>query len=262
MFNVELCKQYVEELINNDEVERALLVLDNVPAYYRANLDPELEKLRTDILKALCTTHAYLTSGLDSNVDETTAIANLRYNLRGRLVEEEVKRLNSNGKMPHIVDVGPGEYWIPLGLKQLGYNFTYWDVAVDENTQKMAHPLLTNYRVPKVPDAPQIFVALEIIEHLPEPRDLATECLRHCGEFPEYIHLSTPHFCYDPAPKEWRKPCGLPHLRAYTPTEFCEVAANIFSGYHWQIYTDRIISLRGVRKDLPENPATPIIQVG
>lgn len=263
MFDVTLCEKYVESLIQHDEVERALMVLDNLPALLRDRPPMSLVKLRTDIVAALITTHAYMNSGLDSNVREDSAVANLQYNVRGQMAEAEVRKYNAAGVTPHLVDVGPGEYWIPLGLKKLGLQFTYWDVAVDTNTQAVAHPLLKDYRFPKEKRThlkqPQIFLALEIIEHLPQPLDLATECLRHCGEWPERIHLSTPMYCYDPSPKDWRKPCGLPHLRAYTPHEFHETAKRVFPGYEWQMYADRILSLRGLRWDVAESKGEALI---
>jgi len=263
MFNLTLALQCVNDLIDMDEVERALLLLDNLPAKYREDPPPQVVRLRTDILAALCTTHAYMNSGLDSQVKPESAADNLRYNIRGRLVEAEVKKYNEQKLIPHLVDVGPGEYWIPIGLAQLGYRFTYWDIGVDQDTAKAAHPHLSLYRQPKrFLNQPQIFVALEIIEHLPSPQDLVTECLRHCEGWPERIHLSTPHNCYDESPKEWRKPCGLPHLRAYTRNEFLQTAEKLFPNYVWQMYADRIQSLRGLRKDTAQGQDTPIIPIG
>jgi hypothetical protein len=261
MFDPILCAKYVESLIHMDEVERALLVLDNVPAEYRDNPPENLALLRNQIVASLCTAHAYMSSGLDAKVMPEHAVPNLHHNLRGLIVEAEVKRYNAAGKIPHIVDVGPGEYWIPIGLLQLGFRFTYWDIAFDSGTQAAAHPMLGSVRQPKAsPEQPQIFLGLEIIEHLPSPMDLGVECLRHCGKWPERVHLSTPHYTYDTREKDWRKPCGLPHLRAYTPLEFLDSAKKIFPGYEWQIYSSNILSLRGMRRDVVENANEPIVQ--
>lgn len=259
-FDPILCEKYVESLIHMDEVERALLVLENIPAEFRDSPPENLFKLRRQILASLCTAHAYMSSGLDAQVIPEHAIPNLHLNLRGKLIEAEVKKYNEQGKTPHIVDVGPGEYWVPIALKQLGYRFTYWDVAFDAKTQSVAHPLLEmRVSIPAV-NQPRIFLALEIIEHLPAPSDLSVECLRHCQDWPERIHLSTPRYTYDTKEKDWRKPCGLPHLRAYTPTEFLSTARKLFPGYEWQIYSDRIMSLRGMRWDVLEDINTPIVQ--
>jgi predicted transcriptional regulator len=262
MFDPKKCVEYVESLVQMDEVERALLVLDNVPAEFRDKPTPEMVAIRSHILAALCTTHAYLSSNLDSTVQAENAVANLEYNMRGVLIREEVRQYNEERKTPHLVDVGPGEYWIPLALKELGMQFTYWDVAIDQQTQRVAHPLLKDFRRERGPvDQPQIFLGLEIIEHLPEPRDLAVECLRHCQDWPQRIHLSTPCYTFDPGEKDWRKPCGLPHLRANTPMEFGDAASRIFPGYQWQLYAGRILSLRGIRKDEASDVSTPLIKI-
>lgn len=262
MWSVDSCAGYVESLVQADEVERALLVLDNVPAKFRANPPPVLVRLRDQIIGALCTTHAYMSSGLDSKVSAEAAVDNLRYNIRGQLIEAEVKRYNEQKLMPHIVDVGPGEYFIPLALAQLGYRFTYWDVGVDPETAKQAHPLLALNRQPKkLTDQPTVFMALEIIEHLPETRDLTVECLRHCGWWPERVHLSTPRHCYDENEKDWRKPCGLPHLRAYTEAEFIAEAKKLFPNYEWQMYSSHIQSLRGLRKDALQDLDKPLVVI-
>lgn len=259
-FDPILCQKYVESLIQMDEVERALLVLDNVPAEYRDAPPENLFNLRREIQASLCTPHAYMSSGLDAKVMPEHAIPNLHHNLRGQLIEAEVKKYNAAGKIPHLVDVGPGEYWVPIALKQIGYRFTYWDVAFDTGTQAAAHPIL-NMRVARpLPDQPRIFLALELIEHLPATSDLSVECLRHCGDWPERVHLSTPRYTYDSREKDWRKPCGLPHLRAYTPTEFLAEARKLFPGYEWQIYSNRIMSLRGMRWDVTDDVNTPIVQ--
>lgn len=262
---IDLCVKYVENLIMNDEVERALIVLDNVPAHWRDHPPVELKKLRSDILAAMTTAHAYMSSDLDSAVNKETAIDNLRFNLRGRLAEAEVRKYNELGHAPHIVDVGPGEYWIPIALKNLGLKFLYHDVGMDQRTKKSAHPLIVDHLAPWPNDSasrPRIFMALEIIEHLPEPRDLAVEAQRHCGGWPDRIHLSTPLYCYDPEPKDWRKPCGLPHLRAYTQLEFLDTAKKIFPGYVWQLYVSKIMSLRGLRQDVAESANVPLVEDG
>ncbi len=248
-FNAEMCAQYAESLVHMDEVERALLVLDNVPAYYRDNPPEILKKLRADILKALCTTHAYMVSGLDTRASAETGDAWISSQLRGILLEQEVSRYNEEGLTPHIFDMGPGEYGAPIGLAGHRRQFTYDFIGLDGSTMASAKPLLEGISKKRGDFEPVIFLGLELIEHLPSPQDLAVECLRHCGGWPDRIHLSTPQYTFDVRQKNWRKPCGLPHLRAYTPAEFITAAAKIFPGYSWQMYPSQLTSLRGMRSD-------------
>jgi hypothetical protein len=254
-FDEKVLIEYLEMLIDADEVERALIVLDNVPGYYRDNPTPGMRLIREQIMGAMITPHAYMSSGLDANVRPDAAISVLKELLRGRLVLSEVRR-KFFPKPYHVVDVGPGEYWFPLALDQLGLDFTYVDIVMDQNTQKVAHPLLLHRRLDTVPsvtrpptETPCLYLALEIIEHLPEPRDLAIEAVRWCGKWPERIHLSTPRYTFDGAEKDWRKPCGLPHLRTYTPREFIAEVQRIFPTYHLELFEGQIMSIRGQRSD-------------
>lgn len=249
-FDENLAAKFIEMLVEGDEVERALLVMDNLPAFYRDNPPFRIARLRQDILGAICTPHAYFSSGLDAQVKPAEAEYYLNTLLRGILVQREVARYNRRGISPHIVDVGPGEYFVPIGLQAKGFRFTYWDVGFDQNTKRAAHPIIKEvHRERPEDEQPIIYLALEIIEHLPSPQDLAVEALRHCGKWPDRIHLSTPCYTYDGKKKEWRKPCGLPHLRAYTPKEFAGVADKLFPNYKFEFHGSQIMSLRGQRLD-------------
>lgn len=247
-FNPHLVEQYVNTLLHADETERALLVIDNIPAFYREHMPPNLKKLRDDIVKARITPRGYLDSSYDALICKETAVPIFDAHARFVHVEDSVKAYNAKDITPHIVDCGPGEYIIPIALKEKSYKFTYRPLAMDQVAKKKALPLIDDV-VASFGKA-HIFCALEIIEHLPYPADLATECLAECGGWPEEIHLSTPLYTYDGSIKEWNKPGGLPHLRAYTINEFYFEAVKIFPGYQWAIFPGTIISLKGVRIDL------------
>lgn len=249
----------VNTYVEADEVERALWILNNLPGVYRDQMPVKLAKLRTEILKAMVTPHAYMSCDLDATVDKEANLRNFEVLMRTKLIEAETKRFLEKGPSSiHIVDVGPGEYMVPMGLMARGMAFTYNPVFMDKKAFAAAKPEIEPCIVttPGTPDE-TIFLALEIIEHLPAPQDLATECLRHCGGWPARIHLSTPMYTYDGSAKNWRKPCGLPHLRAYTPAEFLVEAQRTFPGYVWQLYPGVIMSLRGMRSDMIDS--VPIV---
>lgn len=244
--------QVVRMLVDADEVERALLVLDNVPARYREIPDPMLLKLRGEILGSMITAHGYLSSTMDADVSIENALLVLNHQLRGKILYAEVTQYNKQLRTPHIIDVGPGEYFVPIGLSQRQKVFTYEPISMDSKARQSAEEILASSHIGRVAikDEPTIFVALEIIEHLPDPRDLAIEAAKYTdGKMPDRIHLSTPHYTYDGRPKS----CGrhaLPHLRAYTSHEFVAEANRIFKGYDWHLYGGgEILSLRGCKRE-------------
>lgn len=263
-FQIEPYLTLAKMLCDADEPERALIVLEQLPAHYRDHLPVEIVKLRGKISGAMITAHAYMSCDLDAKVDVEQGTSLLNGLLRGKLLKAEVEGLQGIEFSPHIVDVGPGEYWALLGLDAEKLRFTYEDVSMLKRTGKQAWEMVSRegiarhvwpkWRGKEEIYFPKIFVALEIIEHLPSPLDLRIEALRHCGEWPEHVHLSTPMYTYDGAKKEWDKPCGLPHLRAYTPQEFIDAAKSIFPGYRWDFYGSQIMSLRGTRADLEHRP--------
>lgn len=245
-------------LCSADEPERALKVLDLLPAMYRENTPKEIAEMRSLIKSKLITPHGYLSDAHDNHVyvDFETARQQIIGTLRGYLMQAELDLL----KNPHIVDVGPGEYWLLQGL--LG-QFTYKDVALDRNTQSEIKTMprykerFKDYKTEVDGERARIFSAMEIIEHLSNPHELAWEAYKHFdGQYPHYIHMSTPEYTYDYHP-DWRTDRhGLPHLRAYTPKEFYDAACEIFPGYSWQIYrnptpgTPYVMSIRGVSNNL------------
>lgn len=252
-FDSKLVEQYVNTLVEADETERALLVLDNLPAFYRDNYPKNLKTLRDQIIKARITASGYLQNSYDSTVTTEGALNCFNALPRFKLIEQEVKRYNEKKVAPHIVDMGPGEYPIPIALKAKGYQFSYKPIAMDQKAYKAAYELIKENLV-ETSSAPHIFCALEVIEHIPDTTDLATEMLSYCGVEPERIHLSTPLYTYDGSKKNWKKIAGQPHLRAYTPNEFFMEARSIFPGYNWEMYMGQIMSLRGISIQSPQEP--------
>lgn len=248
------CEEYVRMLIDHDEVERALLVLENVPAHIRDKIPKNLSTLRNEILYAMCTPNAYHADDFDLEVSLKNSTAHVETLLRGILVRNEVERYNALGIVPHIVDLGPGEYNIPVGLKQLDAKFTYFGIGLDKKAKAQALPIIGNrWQERGRKDQPTIFVANEIIEHLPSTQDIVIDALRNCEGWPERVHLSTPCYAYDLYDRDFDKRGALPHLRAYTPDEFLAEVSKLFRGYEIQLYNSQIMSIRGCRPDKPDS---------
>lgn len=242
-FNPQTFIDAAKQLVDADEVERALKLLENIPAYYRDHTPKEILELKNQIMRYMITANGYMNDEHDRDVNtEEQAKWVCDNTLRGILIKQELERL----PYAHVVECGPGEYWLPIGLD---FDFSYCPVAMDSKAKEQA---MKNEKVFKrlspanLSEVDKVFVALEIIEHLSNPQELLWECNKHFqGHEPDYIHLSTPLYTYDSRPKDW-KTHKLPHLRAYTPREFIMEAQKLWPHYDWQLYVSPVMSLRGV----------------
>lgn len=243
-FRVEPFLEAADILCKLDEPERALKLLDNLPGYYRDFPPDEIKALKLDIQKALLTPHAYASVDHDSEVGRHTEL--MEGTNRGAWVKQSVEQYNELRRVPHVVDMGPGEYWLPIGLFNRSYRFTYHDIALLQRTGRQARETVPGYVWQPNPkdDQPIIFVAFELIEHLADVQEIALEAARHCGRLPDKVFLSTPLYTYAEQ-KDWRK-CQ-PHRRTYTPAEFIYAAHSLFQGYKWELQTDALMTLKGER---------------
>lgn len=244
-FNLRAFLDCANELVRADEVERALWVLDNLPAYYRDFVPGEVIDLKNEILKRIGTPSSYKRNQSDLNVASDN-FKTVEDSLRSRLIRTEVKLMNDEGLMPHIIDYGPGEYWLPIMLKHYGLKFTYQPIYLHDEAFKKALPLFRDAYLPSFDgkDRPVVYVACEIIEHLWNEEDILAEMLGNHGNC-DVVHISTPKYTFDTSTFDWktyRKDLG--HLRAYTPSEFTAKVTEMFKWYHPMFYDHTIMHMR------------------
>ena len=238
-------------LIQSDEIEKAeWLLFKGLPGYYRENVPQEVIELREKMYKFLMNTADYAMNREDNTpCDPDRARRTVEGLQRGQIIMKEVHVMNERSVVPHIYDMGPGEYWLPIGLKRLGYQFTYGcsylsQTAYDKQKESFSDRCVDS----PPPGSPQIFVANEIIEHLRSERDIV-HCMNKAGLSPDQIHMSTPMYtfsqgCDGPWDSESNKGRGG-HLRTYTPLEFMTVAQQMFSGFEWSYYPGQVQSIIG-----------------
>lgn len=239
------------DLVNCDEPERALLVLDNVPAYFRDNPTEDMVSMRNLIQQAIMVASDYVLDPHDSQLPNgDTAFQSLR----GQLFEHDVAKCQRLGYSVDVVDFGPGNYWLPVALedKNVGYQPIGLNLPMAIAINERIKPMTERFGKARI----RIMSAMEIIEHLPDTREIAIQAAKH-GPI-DIVHLSTPLYCFDPKlGKPW--PDIQPHLRAYTPMEFFREAMRLFPNFLWASYhaPEQPQSLRGVRNDiLDENLKT------
>lgn len=236
-------------LVAADEPMRALSLLNNLPGYYRDHPPAQVQELMGEIYRLLATPAFYSTNPYDQFVRPETGAWTLQNTQRGVLIEQDVKAFNAEGKMPHLIDLGPGEYWLPIGLKQLGHTFTYHDIGLCGPARAKAKEFVGEFMRSETPtDRPVIFVACEIIEHLHHEEDIAVEFHRARANA-DIIHISTPKYTFDcrASQLDWQKKGDLGHLRTYTPGEFFQVVSKMFPNYQFNFLDGQILHLRGLK---------------
>ena len=230
-FNVDGYLDAVEGMINADEVERAFLMLDNLPAYYRDHVPLRAREIRESLHRQLFTPVQYKDIYGEFDVDVTLK------NLPGRakVLRSMVAELNEKGLAPHIMEYAPGNFWLPIVLRRLALSFGYEHVGLEP-----APAGLTSQAA-----GPVIFCAFEIIEHLSNEFELYQNYLRF-NRAADVVLLSTPFYTCAGGEDNWRTR-DLGHLRAYTPREFLTKAHQMFEGFEWQVVTDVTMILVGKR---------------
>lgn len=247
-FNVQCFLDAANELVRADEVERALHLLDNLPASYRDNPPKQVTSLRNEILARVATPVSYVTieNSYGPDLDDRHDMG--KSSLRGQMTCTDVKAYNGKGLCPHIVDFAPGEFWLPAMLTKAGLQFTYWPVLLN----KGALPKLKEqYAISEKPfeSLPFIYTAFEIIEHLWRPEDIKAEALRWFPRLPDIIHVSTPLYSFDTACENWRNRDLLGHLRAYSPGELHTTLGKLFPEYDQALTISQIMHARLILKE-------------
>lgn len=233
-------------LVGADEPLRALKLLELVPGYYRDNCPAELKSLREEILAALATPPFYQSEDRIVLPKTEDVMIDVEVLLRWKVIKNDVEQYNKMGIVPHIVDLGPGSYWLPIGLQGHKCLFTYQDISLNPISRPLIKEHLGDKYFDQIPkDRPVIFIACEIIEHLHHEEDICTEIYK-LGYRPNIVHISTPKHTFDTRAERvnWKLYGTLGHLRTYTPAEFMLTVGRLFPGYKVTFYDHQILHAR------------------
>lgn len=235
-------------LVAADEPLRAIQLLDNLPGYYRDFIPKEVIELKKSIYALLATPAFYQSNPYDQLVRVEKSTAALENTLRGMCIWDDVQFYNKQNITPHIIDLGPGEYWLPIGLWKKRALFTYQAIGLCSKAHEKAMEYIKQFYLDTPPkDRPKIFIACELIEHLHHEEDIRVEFERINSDA-DIIHISTPLYTFDgrKAQIDWQKKGDLGHLRTYTPKEFFSVVTEIFPEYNWELKLSQVMHMRGV----------------
>lgn len=247
-FNPELFCDVAEQLIESDEIERAIWMLDNMPGYYRENPYQRAIDIKKRIFKVLMSTEDYASDVAEHNEQEVEMIMGSfftypRYDILSALLIE----YNQQGKKPHVFEFGPASFWLPRLLKKHNINFAYTHRTINRSASKHFQGWLETNPIEasdNMTSEPKIFVCFEVIEHLWNTLDIA-HFYEKFGIIADHIFMSTPlNTLLGGHPDKWDSR-ELGHLRTYTKQEFLEFVFKTFPGYQWQLTPAQMMVLRG-----------------
>ncbi len=253
-FDIKPLIAYCEQLLCADETLMALNLLDMVPGYYRDHYPKELLNLRREIMAKIATASFYATDrGCELNSTDEGSEAYIN-TLRAQLIVMDVKALNKAGRKPVVHDYAPGENWLAIVLEKQGLDFWYNPIYVNHPSNEKFKYRYEKYLPDNSPvlldwlQAPAIFSACEVVEHLHRPEEIRFDMERYIGKA-DVIHVSTPKYTFNPNVTDWRSIGDLGHLRTWTPKEFFSFVGKTFPEYQIANYDSQILHARCINPD-------------
>lgn len=241
----------IECLISFDDLILARQMCDMLPAYYRDNVPTAIEDLKTLIHKAKRTTSDYCSNPDDERVNLRVSIGRVEQWSRAKMVHAEIVRFNADGKIPHLVDLGPGNMWMAQGMHSLGASFTYKPIGVTDCDKIMRLASLPEEMLNKKEGSPVIFIACELIEHLYTDDEIIDEYYQNAYKA-DVVIVSTPLYSQEFPNLDFKNPekqGKLEHIRTFTPREFMKFAIEKFPKiYDWTWQADDTQVMRGIKK--------------
>lgn len=256
----------VEQMVAADEIVLALQMIDNMPGYYRMNPYPRAVELKKKIHQFTLGLYGYILDEYETYENSLrhqkklnpqadwdnfglAAMIDIPFCFpRGPLTIEAVKKLNDEGKIPHIYEMGPANYYLPYGLHSKGLKFTYFadslnKVAFADHSERLKK---LNVWKEKPDDGQfQIFVCFETIEHLWNIDDIHFQYHRYnCNA--DMIFVSTPcGTLLGGLPNLDRE---LGHIRTFTPKELFLIVNRWWPDYDWSDCLNHMMVIFGKRK--------------
>ena len=224
-FDPELYLDAVEHMIVADELIFALKMLENMPAWYRANPLERAVKLRKDLMAKVWTVFDYSRDPDErEDLDPLEIGRDLRYYPRISILRYMVKDLSDMGYYVNINEFCPGNFSV---LKHLDFGYVFENV--NQLTSKK-QDLLLKHPVNTSGKHFNIFLCFEVIEHLWDTEltleHWASKVTAHG------VMVSTPYGCMGGGMDDWRNR-DIGHVRRFTQPELMGLVGKIWPGKHW-----------------------------
>ena len=243
--------EVVDQMCSCDEVLTALDMLNKLPAWYRENEPSTVTELRRFIENKIYLPAQYAVHDFETYKDASEfemkynpLLEGLEHKIdmqfcqpRGHLAVQLIQTLNKNGQIPHIVEFGPSDYWLPLGLKRYGCKFTYYGYSLNKAAESQIKSHLDGYWMspgnePK--DATYVYVCCEVVEHLMNVDEVKLYSTK-LGRGPDHVIFSCPHNSYFGGKPKWRD-FDVEHIRTFTTKEFIDLAKRFWPNLTWELF--------------------------
>jgi len=231
-FDVEIAQKFLQMNVDSDNVVNALKMAEMLPAYYREKQHDWVELWKKNVWAKVATINDY-SSGELKEISKENSLTEYKA-IRFQIVEQLVRHWNDQRRPPFIVDLGPGEYTLPIGLKEAGLEFNYKPIAITNKIPEVALPYIEDVLADKGEfHQPVIFVCFEMIEHLFNPDDVVNYYHRE-NLNAEHVVISTPHGALGGG---WKRTNAemIAHVRDWTPKELTEFCYKHWGYMNWQL---------------------------
>ena len=239
--------QAIIQMIRSDELQIALKMCDDVPAYYRENYPKELTEIKQKLYKQIYTIFEYGNDDDEAGWNKEEA-ADQWFNgychPRAEIITEECKKLNANMNRPWIFDLSCSHGNLPLGLLKAGIDFTYLGRSMNHRAAvKIKDWIGDAWQDKPKTIQPKILVCTEALEHAWDPQDIVRAAYKENVDY-DQIFLSTPLGCLYGGLADWDTR-RLGHVRGWGSKEFMQFASDNWPGYEWKYYKSHSQVLHG-----------------
>lgn len=238
-WDIETHLKAVVQMIRADELQIAISMIDQVPAWYRIpkNRPKELSDIRNKIYQQCY--DIFLYGNDDDEASQTRETAEQQWlgqycYPRAEIISKEVARLNEQGHVPWIYDLSCSHGNAGAGMAKMGLKFNYLGKSMNYRAANRLKEWISDYWQ-ETPEEGQekILICTEALEHAWDPGDIVRAAYKLGVEYNQ-IFLSTPLATLGGGLVNWdSRPLG--HIRGWAPHEFMEWANNSFPGYQWAI---------------------------
>lgn len=247
-FDMDKYLDQVEDMIRTDELKFALVMLENVPGWYRDYPTERQIKIKNTLLGQCYDDFDYANDFDEANWTYKDIVEQCLSDYtfpRANVVAEELEALNKENKKPWIFEISPSHGWLPLGFEHKGFKFDFCGKNLNQKAMEKIKLHLKCWRHHPEESQQKWLVCFESIEHMWDEYSFERSA-KKLGHTFDKIFLSVPMYTLGGGLPDWSTR-RVGHVRTWTPTEFWNFANKIFPGYKWIITTAHSMVLKGIK---------------